>query len=125
MADLFTLTRNHPHFDGSLLGLRARNDANDILRVWRVLFGLSPADEEDNLRGASSQSSMLDVSIEDIRSVFLRVVPHRLRVRSGPLDEVTASAIFNAAETHRRNLEWPEGRRPVTEILRHILMSGT
>lgn len=123
LADLFTLTRQHPHLDGSLLGVQAHNDAIDVLRAWRVLFGPQLL-AEDNYNESSNprRAYILDVTDDDIRAVFLRVVPHRLRVRNGPEDEALASAIFRMSDNAGRNVEWTTGRRPVTEILRHIVI---
>ncbi|KAI0075785.1 hypothetical protein K474DRAFT_1663891 [Panus rudis PR-1116 ss-1] len=39
LADLFSATRHHPELDGTLLGLRASRDAEDLVRAFRVIGG--------------------------------------------------------------------------------------
>lgn len=63
----------------------------------------------------------LDIRPEDVRRVFPLAVAHRLRVRSGPGDEVLASMEFGAAGAQGEGAMWPGGRRTVREILKEIL----
>ena len=126
VSDLITATRHHPHLDGSQLTARAHADCLHILRTWRVLFGEdSPgynlSDDEDFASDASRFH--FDVTCEDARVVFPKVVTHRLRVLDGPKDEILASVLFPVVESISLTPEWALGRRTVREVLKEIMDS--
>lgn len=65
-----------------------------------------------------------DVSEVDVAKVVPRVVSHRLRVRSGPEDEVLSSVVFTAVPPIGREGEHNKGtwkRRTVKDILVKLL----
>ena len=85
--------------------------------------------------GADNKPLRYEVSDDDVRNVFHRVVAHRLRVRNGPSEEVKGSLLTGLPEFIRESqrqrdvdgngektkLVWTAGRRTVGEILREIL----
>jgi len=133
ISDLISGARHHPHLDGTLLTSRCHAQMAHILRAWRVLFGPIPvpADQEIDEDEESQQMEergdasvgVLDVTDEDVKNVYPRVVAHRVRVRNGPADELLSGAIFGAIFNGEERLEWVAGRRAVADILKEVVHS--
>lgn len=113
LSDLFSATRHHPHFDGILLTVRCRNDAEQLIRAFRLLFGPTPATPHGRM--------LFEARIEDVQAIFQRAVQHRLRVLDGPRQEILSSLIFGAVDNNGENAEWETGRRTVREILKEVV----
>ncbi|EJD03011.1 uncharacterized protein FOMMEDRAFT_134158 [Fomitiporia mediterranea MF3/22] len=113
LSDLLSAVRHHSHLDGMLVTARCRAETLDLLRAWRALFGAPPED-----RGPESPS--VDVTDEDVRKAFVKVMQHRVSVLEGPRHEILASLIFNPVGDPGEE-EWEFGRRTVKEVLKEIL----
>lgn len=103
-----------------------------LLYAWRVLFGTKPTENgtngpaEDDTHDEGRKNDpeyIFDVTDEDVRRVFVRVVSHRLRVLDGPAEEILASLLFNATTVTGEDAQWTSGRRTVAEILKEIVDS--
>jgi len=135
-SDLFSAARHHPELDGTLLGVRARTDANSLIAAARVLgIGreitvplVDDAQESEPSEAGSygwfgpaddSDACVLDVSEADVARIVPRVVSHRVRVRDGPEDEVLGSAVFGAVGKWELEEKWE--RSTVKDIVVQIL----
>lgn len=122
ILDLFTATRHHQLIEGTLLSAQSVADCFHAVRAWRLLFGAHAKSTQEE-RNQMITPSELDATDEDVRSVFPRVVSHRLKVRESPRDELLASAVFCATDASDEGYYTQNERRTVKEVVTEIMNS--
>ncbi|KDQ55819.1 hypothetical protein JAAARDRAFT_37239 [Jaapia argillacea MUCL 33604] len=109
---------------GRRVGSGSQYDYPDSRALHTRGFSDSDLGDGDGNREEERRVAVMDVSEVDVAKVFPRVVSHRLRVRSGPEEELLGSAVFRAVGSSGKDPLTPENgwiRKTVKDILIAIL----